>query len=96
MQKMTTFELQAVEGKSAALLSFLKRIIPETRCFKGNSGAKASRLSENEFIIIVYWEHKKNLSDYLSWREERGDFAMLLNLLDHPPTIITYEVLEDV
>jgi len=96
MHKMTTFEFQAKEGQSEELLSFLKRIIPETRRFKGNKGAEVSRLFEGKFIIIVYWEHEDNLSDYLSWRGERGDFKMLLSFLIQAPTIITYEVLEEV
>jgi len=93
---MTTFEFQAIEGKSEELLSFFKRIIPETRSFIGNQGAQISRLSMGKFMIIVYWEHEENLNAYLSWRDERGDFAMLLSFLNQAPTIITYEVLEDV
>jgi len=93
MQALTTFEFQAIEGKSEELLFFFKRILPETRSFAGNKGAEASRLSKNQFMIIAYWGHKDNLGEYLNWREQRGDYSMLLSFLTQAPTVITYEVL---
>jgi heme-degrading monooxygenase HmoA len=93
---MTTFELQSKEGQSEKLLSFFKKILPETRNFQCNKGAEISRLSENQFIIITYWEHENNLGEYLDWREKRGDFSTLLSFLIQAPSITTYQVLEDV
>jgi quinol monooxygenase YgiN len=96
MQKMTTFKFQAKEGQSEALLSFFKKILPATRNFPGNKGAEASRLSENQFIIIAYWELESHLGKYLDWRKESGDFSILLSFLVQAPKIITYDVLEGV
>jgi heme-degrading monooxygenase HmoA len=93
---MTTFEFESKEGQSEMLLSFFKKILPETRLFSGNKGTKVSRLSKTKFIIITYWEHENNVEEYLDWREKKGDFSILLSFLIQAPTIVTYEVLKDV
>lgn len=91
MQKMTTFEFQAKPGESENLLAFFKRILPETREFPGNKGAQVFRRSEYEFMICVYWKSERDLEKYLEWREERGDFAMLLSFLEIAPNITIYQ-----
>jgi len=96
MSHMTTFELEAKSDQSAALLSFFKKILPETRTFPGNKGTEVSRLSKGKFIIITYWEQEANLSEYLDWRNKRGDFSVLLSFLVQAPTIVSYEVLKGV
>ena len=96
MTALTTFEFKAKEGQGGDLLTFFKRILPETRSFQGNKGAQASRLSNDEFIITVYWESEDDLVKYLDWREKRGDFSILLSFLIQAPKIVTYEVLEDI
>ena len=95
MTRMITFEFQSKVGQSEDLLSFFKRILPETRTFPGNKSAELSCLSENKFIIITYWQHENNLGEYLDWRDKRGDFAILLSFLVQAPTIVNYEVLQN-
>ncbi|WP_201777758.1 putative quinol monooxygenase [Thalassomonas actiniarum] len=96
MSRMTTFAFEAKPGQSEALLSFFKKILPGTRSFSGNNGAELSCLSESEFMIITYWQQEQNLELYLSWREKKGDFAILLSFLNQAPEIVTYEVLEGI
>jgi hypothetical protein len=93
MSYMATFELESKNEQSVALLSFFRRILPETRTFSGNQKTELSRLSETKFIIITYWEHENNLGEYLDWRDKRGDFSVLLSFLVQAPTIVSYEVL---
>ena len=96
MTTLTIFEFKAKEGLGDDLLTFFKRILPETRSFQGSKGSQASRLSNDEFIITACWECESNLEEYLDWRENRGDFSVLLSFLIQAPKITTYEVLEDV
>jgi quinol monooxygenase YgiN len=96
MSKMTTFEFQSKKGQSEALVSFFKKIIPETRTFSGNKRTELSRLSEDKFIIIANWEQAGDLEKYLNWREERGDFTILLSFLVQAPNIVTHDVLDGI
>lgn len=96
MSYITIFKFQAKEGQSDALVSFFKRILPETRNCTGNQNTELSRLSEHEFMITAHWEREENLGEYLNWREEKGDFAILLSFLTQAPNIENHEVLEGV
>ncbi|WP_227992732.1 putative quinol monooxygenase [Shewanella sp. YLB-07] len=96
MTKMTIFEIQSKEGMSEKLVSFFKSILPGTRDFPGNKGTEFSRLSDNKFIIVTYWQHESDLGHYLNWRENTGEFSLLLSFLIQAPNIVTYEALEDI
>jgi len=96
MTTLTIFEFEARKGQGDELLTFFKRILPETRRFQGSKGAQASRLSDDKFIITAYWDNESDLGDYLSWREEQGDFSMLLNFLVQAPAITSYDMLDSV
>lgn len=94
---MVKFELNVQENKVKDLVNFLVRILPGTRDFAGNEGAKVSCSFEDKtkFILIEYWQSKEDFDEYLNWRTEIGDFEKLGAMLSNDPDIQSFEVLKN-
>ena len=83
MKIMVKIELAAQLKDIEKVQLFFKRILPETRNYKGCEGAKLSRstMAHNKFMLIEYWESSDYYLDYGEWRNETGDFEKLRPLL---------------
>lgn len=95
MSIMVKFELNVQDTKVEEIKQFFERILPDTRDFTGNEGAKLSRSLEDktELVLIEYWKTKENFDKYLNWRKEIGDFDTLGSMLAVEPNIQVCEAL---
>ncbi|WP_109434081.1 MULTISPECIES: putative quinol monooxygenase [Aquimarina] len=97
MKIMVKIELVAQPENTEKVHHFFKRILPDTRDYKGCESAKISRfpMEPYKFILIEHWESSQHYLDYGEWRNRTGDFKILRSMLFSEIDLQILEVLTD-
>jgi len=96
MSVTITLEAEIKPHEKETLLSLLKRLLPETKVYKGFISISI-HIEENGSHLLFFekWESILDYEAYLSWRQETGVMDQLGSLFSEPPTIRYYST-EDV
>lgn len=89
MDIIVLFEARAVTGGRAALLALFAATLPQTRAHPGCRDVVACTdpARPDHVVLVERWASRADYDGYLAWRQGRGDFARLEQLLAGPPDI---------
>jgi len=70
----------------------LERIIPETRCFRGNQFVTTYLDVDDtsRALFLELWDTRAQQEECSAWRDETGVTAELTRMLKAPPTVTYY------
>ena len=91
MSVTITLEADIKPGERETLLSLLKRLLPETKVYKGFISISI-HIEKNSSHLLFFekWESIPDYEAYLSWRQDTGVMNQLGALFSEPPTIRYY------
>ena len=80
-------ELQVKEDKLKEIPPLFSSLLNETRSREGNEGVTvyADQDAPTTIVLVEQWASRHLYEEYNEWRAERGDLAMLAELLQKPP-----------
>ena len=89
---MSVKVILSVTTKADATQSFLdelKRMLPETRQFKGCLGLNVFQHQDNpaQVTLIEEWESKEDYEAYFAYRGEAGDLDIIMPMFEGEPSI---------
>jgi quinol monooxygenase YgiN len=91
---LVTLDMTARDA--GAFKEHLLAVIPVTRKAAGQRFSWSAQDPENpaHFTLIQEWESLVQQQGYIAWREQKGDLAMLVDMLEAPPRIEIREVFD--
>jgi len=95
MTTLVIFEGKTKEDSIAVLKDFLRKHIPDTRSYMGCQNIEAYlNKGEKSLVMIEHWNSEECYENYLDWRERTGVLSELDELLDTPPIIRFFDILD--
>ena len=87
-----TILIEAKIKDNEAFDALLLKELPATRSYDGCEGLTVHRNVDDpsNAVVVEQWETRDHYNKYLSWREETGVLAQLLELCDGEPSIRCY------
>ena len=77
------------------LTGMIKQRFPETRAYDGCKEITAYLNEDGHTMVFVeQWESKEHYEKYFAWREETGVLEQLGVLLQDPPNIRFYDLID--
>ena len=83
------FEFRVKLGQAAAMHSWLRENLRDTRAFEGFQTLVATTNQEDadNVVVIEQWDSRRHYESYIDWRTQRGDIETVVSMIEGEPTI---------
>ena len=77
-------DLAVKSGCSEKLKIWFREILPDTRSYEGCISVRViqNQRDPNRMMLIGQWTSREKWEKYISWRQERGDIAILESFVE--------------
>lgn len=88
MGTLVILDLPVKQESVVELQTYLKEIFPDTRRFEGCEAINAYLGEDGKTIVLVqHWDSAESYQRYLTWRQDTGVFARIMEMLDGEPVM---------
>lgn len=96
MTTLVMLEAKVKADSVETLRALMVAAFPDTRAFAGcvNLASYVSQDDPHTFIFVEQWTSRDAYERYLAWRTENGTLAQLMSLLDGPPLIRYFDLVD--
>jgi quinol monooxygenase YgiN len=84
MTCLVHIEFRARQESIDKLLSWLREILPDTRCREGCVSVAVTRNQDDplNFAFVELWDSRQHYERYFAWREQQGVLDQLATMVD--------------
>ena len=97
MSVIVIVKINAKENSLEELKNYFKKILPDTRAYKGCQGVQLyqSKETPTKFTIHAKWVSEEVQKKYMAWRIETGELDNLTQMISEPPSIQFYNIVDE-